>query len=216
MRFKVEDVAVDELQPHPRNYRVHPPDQIEHIEASIRKHGFYRNVVVAEDCTILAGHGVVTAAKRMGYTEIPVRRLSISPDTPQALEILAGDNEVEHLGEVDDRMLTEILKEVRDSDPVEGLLGTGYDDMTLANRVMVTRHSSEIQDVDHAAHWVGLPDYDRDITDPEHSRLVVHFASAEDRDEFAEKLGVKLTDKASSIRYPPREDDDYISVRFEG
>lgn len=101
-----ETVPLDGLAAHPRNYRRHPDDQLAHLERSIREHGFYRNVIVAKDGTILAGHGVVEAASRAGIREIPVVRLPIAPESPQALRILTGDNELMRLAEVDDRLLT--------------------------------------------------------------------------------------------------------------
>jgi hypothetical protein len=58
-----ELIAIKELKPHPRNYRSHPEDQLVHLVNSIKQHGFYRNVVVAKDNTILAGHGVVPSFK---------------------------------------------------------------------------------------------------------------------------------------------------------
>ena len=125
-----EMLALDSLKEHPRNYREHPADQLDHIVASIEANGVYRNIVVANDKTILAGHGVAKAARRMGMTEIAAEILDVSPDSPEALKVLASDNEVSHLGVVDDRRLTEILKEVRES-PV-GLVGTGFDDKMLS------------------------------------------------------------------------------------
>ena len=121
--FKTETVSIDKLKAHPRNYNHHPDDQIEHLAASILENGFYRNVVVASDSTILAGHGAADAAKRAGLTAIPVRRLDIDPESPQALKILAGDNEVATLAAKDDEQLVAILDELRKAD--EDLLGTG-------------------------------------------------------------------------------------------
>ncbi len=54
-------VPIAELKPHPRNYKKHPADQLAHLEASLKQYGQFRNVVVARDSTILAGHGVVAA-----------------------------------------------------------------------------------------------------------------------------------------------------------
>jgi ParB family chromosome partitioning protein len=92
-------VDIELLKPHPRNYRHHPPDQIEHLKASLREHGVYRNVVAARDWTILAGHGLVLAAKELGWKAISTAKLDIKPDSPRALKILAGDNEIAHLAE---------------------------------------------------------------------------------------------------------------------
>ena len=201
---KLKTVAIEELHPHPRNYRGHPEDQIAHLIQSIKQNGIYRNVIIAKDNTILAGHGVVLAAKQMGIAEIPVYFLDIEPDDTRALKILAGDNELGHLAEINDRMLTEILKEIKDID-IDGLLGTGYDEKMLANLVYVTRPESEIKDFNEAAEWVGMPSYEFG-QDP--LRLIVSFRNAEDRMKFARKVGFKLTEKTKSVWWPPKEEED--------
>jgi site-specific DNA-methyltransferase (adenine-specific) len=131
VRFASAPVDLDPrtLTPHPRNYRGHPPEQIEHLKASITEHGLYRNVVVARGDVILAGHGVVIATVELGVALVPVVRLDIDPDDPRALKLLAGDNEITRLADDDDGALAAILKELADSSV--GLLGTGYDDAGL-------------------------------------------------------------------------------------
>lgn len=210
----LEDVSISELRPHPRNYRAHPEDQLVHLEASIQKHGMYRNVVIAREGTILAGHGVVEAARRLGMETIPAKRLDLDPDETRALEVMTGDNEVDHLGEVDDRQLTELLKEIKDND-LDGLLGTGYDEQMLANLAMVTRPASEVADHNEAAHWVGMPEYEP-MDEP--WKVVFSFETEEDRAELARRLGLEF--KGSNGRtartwWPPRENDDRVSLRFE-
>lgn len=209
-----ETVHVSELKPHHRNYRSHPEDQLEHISASIQKHGLYRNVVIARDGTILAGHGVVEAARRVGIEDIPVYRYDIDPESVEAIEVLTGDNEVDHLGMVDDRALTELLKEIND---VDTLLGTGYDQQMLANLTFVTRPASEIKDHDEAAHWVGLPDYE---PQQEPYKITINFDTEEDRQEFADAHSIefiKARDGAVvwSTRYPYEGLQDPSSLRFE-
>ena len=212
-------VEISKLKPHKKNYVAHPKDQVEHIAASIEQHGFYRNVVIAKDNTILAGHGVVEAAQSLKMKSVPVVKMDIDPDSAQALKILTGDNEISNLCEVNDRGLADLLKEVKDNDPI-GLLGTGFDDRILANLVMVTRPASEIEDFDAAAEWVGMPEYDGE-TDGTH-KLTVNFTSQEERQKvIVEKCGI---DKAkeyksgtASIWYPPKKDayNDMKSVQFK-
>lgn len=199
--FKLEILPLEELKPHPKNYRDHPDDQLEHIMKSIQEHGFYRNIVAAKDKTILAGHGVVKAALKLGYKHAPVYRVDIEPDDPRALKILIGDNEIAHLGERNDRLLSELLKQIKDTDTLE-LLGTGYDEMMLANLIYVTRPASEIQDFNEAAEWVGMPEYDEGESP---FKIVVNFHTEEDRLDFGERLGVKLTEKTKSMWWPLRE-----------
>ena len=209
--FTPETVSLAELRPHPRNYREHPDDQLEHLIESIREHGLYRNIAIARDGTILAGHGVAKAARKMGLETIPVLRLDLDPDDPRALKLLAGDNEIANLAEIDDRALTELLREVKEFD-VDGLLGTGYDEQQLANLLMVTRPKNEIEDFNEAAEWIGMPDFEPDIAP---LKMVVSFRSEEDREKFVEFLGISVTGKTKSIWWPAKERRDLGSIRFE-
>lgn len=207
-----EIVALDDLTDHPRNYREHPDDQLEHLMASLKAHGWYRNVIVARDNTLLAGHGIVKAARKLGLQDAPVIRLDLDPNEPAALKVLAGDNEAGRLAEIDDRALSELLKEVKDFD-ADGLLGTGYDAAMLANLVYVTRPASEIQDFDEAKEWVGMPEYPA----PEAPLTVlVRFRSEADRAAFARLIGIELSGNRGSFMWPPvQERDDVASIRLE-
>lgn len=205
--FQAEYVDVDELKPHPRNYRVHPDDQIRHLIESLDEHDFYKNIVVARDNTILIGHGIVLAARLKGIREIPVIRKDYDPDEPRAIKLLTADNELGNLAEVDDRLLTELLKEVHEQDP-DGLLGTGFDEHMLAGLVLTTRTKQEIQDFDEAAEWVGMPDYDEGKGDP--IKLILSFETESDRQEVLDVLGIENTKKNTgsptlSSWYPPKE-----------
>jgi len=211
---KVELAAVSSLKPHPRNYRRHPDDQLDHIIQSIQENGVYRNVVVAKDSTILAGHGIVQAAQKMGLQSIPVVRLDVDPLSVMGLKVLTGDNEVTHLGEVDDRLLTELLQEISTAD-IDSLVGTGYDEKMLANLVFVTRPEKEIPTQEAAAAWVGMP-----VFEPAAPTLLVyvHCATEEDRQAFCELVGNPPCRKQGSIvsfRWPKCPLDDRGSVKYE-
>lgn len=206
-----ELAKLTELKAHEQNYREHPADQRAHLIQSIREHGFYRNVIVANEGTILAGHGVVEAARHAGLTEIPVVRLKLGPDDPKALKILAGDNEIAHLAMIDDRALSSLLKDIRDTDD---LLGTGYDDSMLTNLLYVTRSRNEIASRDDAAEWVGMPEYEMD---PEKIQAIINFDTAEERDEFMTNAGFGRVHKhlgVVSAKWPPRPYEDRVSMRF--
>jgi DNA modification methylase len=127
----VEMLPLASLRPHPRNYRTHGPEQLAHIKASLTTHGYYRNIVLAKDATILAGHGVVLAAQELGWSEGPCLRLPLAPDHPLAIKVLVGDNEIAALGFQETPTLVALLQELQD-DPVYDLLGTGFDEAMLA------------------------------------------------------------------------------------
>jgi len=124
-------VPLDTVRPHPRNDGTHPPDELAHLKQSLQEHGIYRNVVLADDGTILAGHGVVEAARQLGHTQMLARRMPYGPDDPQALKILVGDNHIARLRMQDDAALVALLEELRRDDPL-ALLGTGFDEAALA------------------------------------------------------------------------------------
>lgn len=68
----VERWPIDKLIPYARNARTHSDEQVSQIAASMREWGWTNPVLVAEDGTIIAGHGRVSAAQRLGFTEVPV------------------------------------------------------------------------------------------------------------------------------------------------
>ncbi len=59
----VELVRVDALKPYKRNARTHSRRQIEQIASSINRFGFNNPLLVADDLTVIAGHGRLLAAK---------------------------------------------------------------------------------------------------------------------------------------------------------
>lgn len=213
--FVTVRVPIDDLKPHPRNYQKHPADQLKHIQASITAHGYYRNIVVARDNTILAGHGVVEASRAMGKKRVPVVRLDIDPNEPRALKVLTSDNEISNLAEVDDRALTELLREIMGAD-TEGLDGTGFDPAQLAALTFVTRPESEIQTKEQAADWAGLPGFE---PPPGRHKIVISFDSAEDRERFMQVIGATIINKKVgevwTMWWPERPREDVKKVRFK-
>ena len=212
--MQVESRPLSDLKPHPRNYRSHPPDQIAHIVESIKANDMYRAIVTAKDMTILAGHGIHQAAQIAGLTEVPVVVLPLDPESPQALKVLAGDNEIGRMAESNDRLLSEILRDIKQADGE--LLGSGYDDMMLASLVFVTRPASEIQDFDEAAEWVGMGEYDeggRPIV------IQIAFPSEAQRDEFAALGYVSFSRRAKgaplwSANWPPVAMVDWTAAKI--
>lgn len=125
---RFETVPLTSLRPHPRNYRRHTEYQLVELRASIEQHGAYRNVVIAEDGTILAGHGVVEALESMGAAEVNVARMPYAPDDPAAIKLLVGDNELGALAESDQGQLSELLGQLNE---LGELLGTGVNGVAL-------------------------------------------------------------------------------------
>lgn len=68
---KVEIWPIERLTVNPRNARVHGPEQIEQIRASLREFGWTMPVLVRETGMLIAGHGRLEAAKLEGIADVP-------------------------------------------------------------------------------------------------------------------------------------------------
>lgn len=69
---KVEQWPIEKLVPYAKNSRTHSEDQIAQLAASIKEWGFTTAVLVDEDGGIIAGHGRVMAARKLGLASLPV------------------------------------------------------------------------------------------------------------------------------------------------
>lgn len=89
---------ISKLMPYANNARTHSKNQVRQIADSIERFGFTNPVLVSDDDMIIAGHGRVEAAKLLGMTEVPIRKLShLSPDEVRAY-VLADNKLAENAG----------------------------------------------------------------------------------------------------------------------
>jgi hypothetical protein len=154
---------------------------------------------------------LVLAAESIGLETLPATRLNIEPDSVEALKILAGISEIGKLSDIDDRKLTELLKEVKDAG---GLEGTGYDEMQLANLLMVSRPAHEIADLNEAAEYVGLTDFEAEKDRP---KIVISFETEAEREQFSDANGMKILKKSGlvwSTRYPYRDYEKLADYKY--
>ena len=63
---------VADLIPYARNSRTHSDEQVTKIAASIKEFGFLSPIIIDGENGIIAGHGRVMAAKKLGLDEVPV------------------------------------------------------------------------------------------------------------------------------------------------
>ena len=87
-----------ELKPYSRNARTHSDAQIGQIAESIRRFGFVNPILVSEAGEIIAGHGRVGAALRLGIKTVPVLRLSHLSAEDRRAYILADNKLAENAG----------------------------------------------------------------------------------------------------------------------
>ena len=100
-----------DLAPSARNARLHSDAQIDQIAASIREWGWTNPVLVDEAGTIIAGHGRVLAAERLGIAEVPVMTaVGWTPDQVAAYRI--ADNKLSENAGWDRQLLGAELQEL--------------------------------------------------------------------------------------------------------
>jgi hypothetical protein len=124
-RLLVEQLALKDLHPDPRNPRQHSDRQIKQIAASIKSFGFNVPVLVGQSNCLLAGHGRAEAARRLGYSVVPAIRLEhLSPSQARAFSI--ADNRLTEISTWDEQLLGEILTELSGLDLDFNLEDTGF------------------------------------------------------------------------------------------
>jgi ParB-like chromosome segregation protein Spo0J len=127
----VEIRDIEWLTANPENYRSHPPEQLEHLRQSIREFGVVRNVVARTDGVLIAGHGVVEAARLEGLKDISVH--IFRGTEAQARKLMVADNELSRLAEDDSSQLAELLRAIEAD---TGLEGTGFDNDSLGDLLL--------------------------------------------------------------------------------
>jgi DNA modification methylase len=121
---------IDTLIPYARNARTHSESQIAQIAASIKEFGFLSPIIIAEDNTILCGHGRFYGAQKLGLKKVPCIKESHLTETQRRAYILA-DNKLSLNAGWDDEMLAVELSELQAEDFDLGL--TGFDEKELAD-----------------------------------------------------------------------------------
>jgi len=92
-KMKIEYKPTADLIPYARNSRTHTDAQVNQIASSIREFGFRVPVLVSGDNTIIAGHGRVLAALKLGMDEIPTVDGSDMDDIQRRMYVIA-DNKI--------------------------------------------------------------------------------------------------------------------------
>lgn len=200
--YPVEIVALSLLQPHPENYREHPEEQLMHLRQSLQEFGVIKNIVISRDNFILAGHGLVLAARGLGWETLPVRRLPLQHLDPLALKLVVADNETSRLGLRDDRALSALLGAIR-RPAASSLLGTGYDAASVEELTASLHPLPRRLETHRDASW----------------QLVLHFATEAAMREFlraqaltAEQGAVRALHVMPGRLWETRYDDNPVNV----
>lgn len=151
-------VRLAECREHPGNYQKHSAQQVKDLGRSLAKFGQVRSIVVQDDSAggfvIVAGHGLASAARAAGYTEL--RADVIPADWPAAkvLAYLAADNELARQSDPDEAQLAALVAQVQAVDAELASLAAGSEERL--KELMASLNGSDADDdpgaqVDQAA-----------------------------------------------------------------
>lgn len=134
------------LRPHPRNARDHSDAQIDKIAASIRSFGFNSPVLVDADDQIIAGHGRVLAALKLGMDQVPVVAIEhLSANQRRAF--MLADNRIAELSTWDDEILALELEELSVLDEPFEITDTGFE-LPRIDALIEERHKPKADPAD--------------------------------------------------------------------
>jgi DNA modification methylase len=114
----VVSLPVAALVPYAENARTHSPAQVAQIAASIAEFGFVNPVLVDGAGVLVAGHGRVMAAKRLGMSSVPAIRLAHLTE-PQARALRLADNQIALNSGWDEALLAAEIARIRDDASVD-------------------------------------------------------------------------------------------------
>ena len=122
MKIQITQRNVTDLIPYARNSRTHSDEQVAQIAASIKEFGWTNPILVDSDGSIIAGHGRLLAARKLGYDEVPTIELGhLTPAQKKAYVI--ADNQLALNAGWDTDLLMLELQELKDCDFDLDLLG---------------------------------------------------------------------------------------------
>jgi DNA modification methylase len=103
-RLQIEYWPIDRLIPYARNARTHSESQIAEIAGSIRSFGFSNPIQISSAGDVVAGHGRLAAARKLGLAEVPVVVLPLSE--LKRRQLILADNRIAQNAGWDSQMLS--------------------------------------------------------------------------------------------------------------
>lgn len=126
--MKITQKKVTELIPYINNSRTHSDEQVAQIAASIKEFGWTNPILVDGDKSIIAGHGRLLAARKLGMDTVPTIELANLTETQKKAYIIA-DNKLALNAGWDDQLLTIELNDLMADGFALELLGFDKDEL---------------------------------------------------------------------------------------
>ena len=95
---RYENVEIEKLKPYKNNARTHSDEQIEKIAKSMKEFGFINPVLVDGNLNVIAGHGRILGAKKLGMKEVPCLFIEDLTEEQKRAYIIADNRLAEDAG----------------------------------------------------------------------------------------------------------------------
>lgn len=95
---RYENVEIEKLKPYKNNARTHSDEQIEKIAKSMKEFGFINPVLVDGNLNVIAGHGRILGAKKLGMKEVPCLFIENLTEEQKRAYIIADNRLAEDAG----------------------------------------------------------------------------------------------------------------------
>jgi len=126
--MEIKEVEVSALIPYAKNSRTHDDAQVAQIAASIKEFGWTNPILVDGDKGVIAGHGRLLAARKLGMAKVPTIELKDMTEAQKKAYVIA-DNKLALNAGWDTNFLSLELQELKDQD--FDLMLLGFDDKEL-------------------------------------------------------------------------------------
>jgi len=142
-----ESVSIATLTADPANARRHTPRNLEAIRKSLRRFGQQKPIVIDATGQVVAGHGVLEAARSLGWEQVAIVRTELTGAEAAAFAI--ADNRVGELSEWDQTTLAATLASLNTGEPLDDLV-PGFDAAEIDQLIQRAQIDTDI------GHFVGV------------------------------------------------------------
>ena len=117
--MKVTRVKISNLKSHPENPNTHPDNQLKELQNSLDQFEQVKNIVVWQG-KVIAGNGLMEAARLQNRTEIEVQDVSDWPEE-KAISFMIADNRLPELAIIDDDLLAGLMEGIDEPLEIPGI-----------------------------------------------------------------------------------------------
>jgi ParB-like nuclease family protein len=200
-KYRIEQVDI--LIPAVLNARTHTDEQIEQIARSIKEFGFTNPILVDGEKGVVAGHGRLLAAKRLGMAQVPVVELShLTPEQKRAY--MLADNRLALSAGWDDDILRMEINNLREAGFDIDL--TGFNEQDIDQLFVAEANPEDL--------WRNMPEFNQPDAFAFRS-IIVHFKNETGVEEFKKAVNQpQITPVTKFIWFPPEPRLSYMQDSY--